>query len=123
IEDLQSTYLPVPYPATRITGLNGDWQWLLAGGTVRSTGATTTEGQSYSVTSLDRRPTADQVRRPRAGGSRALDVYRSLPNRVPEIVRDRADSVAGDEWNDYDRMVALQNWLRNEFTYSVEAPV
>lgn len=123
IESLKSSLLPVPYPATRIQGLDGDWQWLRDGSTVRAQGrSTTTEDQTYTVTSLDRVPTADQVREAGDPG-RALDSYRTLPQRVPELVTRLARERAGGEDNDYDRMVALQDWLRNDFSYSVEAPV
>ncbi|MET0767933.1 MAG: DUF3488 domain-containing protein, partial [Aeromicrobium sp.] len=83
IESLRSSLLPVPYPATRIRGLEGEWQWLRDGSTVRGEGRTTTEDQTYTVTSLDRQPTADQVREAGFAG-RSLDAYRSLPQDVPD---------------------------------------
>src|SRR5690606_16914705 len=122
IESLRSTYLPVPYPATEIRGLEGDWQWLRDGSTVRGQGRTTTEDQTYTVTSVDRRPTAEQIRRAEPGG-RALDSYRTLPDRVPGLVSRSARARAAGATNDYDRMVALQDWLRTDFSYSVESPV
>ncbi|SKB03974.1 transglutaminase family protein [Aeromicrobium choanae] len=122
IESLQSSFLPVPYPATRIRGLEGDWQWLRDGSTVRGQNRTTTEDQTYTVTSLDRLPTADQIREAGYAG-RSLDSYRSLPQEVPEIVTRLARQQAAGAGNDYDRMVALQDWLRTDFSYSVEAPV
>ncbi|GAA3531051.1 transglutaminase [Aeromicrobium flavum] len=122
IESLRSSYLPVPYPATQIRGLEGDWQWLRDGSTVRAQGRTTSEDQTYTVTSIDRRPTAEQIRRADPGG-RGLDAYRTLPDRVPGLVSRLARERAGSATNDYDRMVALQDWLRTDFSYSVEAPV
>lgn len=122
IENLRSSLLPVPYPATRIQGLEGEWQWLRDGSTVRGEGRATTEDQTYTVTSLDRRPTAEQIRVVGDPG-RALDAYRTLPPSVPDVVARSARIRAGDASNDYDRMVALQDWLRSAFTYSVEAPV
>jgi transglutaminase-like putative cysteine protease len=122
IESLRSSYLPVPYPATQIRGLDGDWQWLRDGSTVRAQGRTTTEDQTYTVTSIDRRPTAEQIRRADPGG-RALDTYRTLPDGVPGLVSRLARAEAGGATNDYDRMVQLQDWLRTEFSYSVESPV
>ncbi|MET1132594.1 MAG: DUF3488 and transglutaminase-like domain-containing protein [Aeromicrobium sp.] len=122
IESLRSSLLPVPYPATRIRGLEGEWQWLRDGSTVRGEGRTTTEDQTYTVTSLDRQPTADQIRDAGFAG-RSLDAYRSLPQDVPDLVTRLARERAGDADNDYDRMVALQDWLRTDFSYSVEAPV
>lgn len=122
IDDLRSSYLPIPYPATRVEGLTGDWEWLIDGGTVRATGRTTTRDQDYVVQSLDRRPTAEQARRSRTSG-RGLDAYRNLPASVPEVVVSTARRVTAGATTDYDRMLRLQDWLRSEFTYSVEAPV
>lgn len=122
IESLRSSYLPVPYPAVRIDGLEGDWQWMRDGSTVRGEEGATTEDQTYTVTSIDRRPTADQVRTV-TPADRSLDSYRSLPNGVPRIITELASERAGDATNDYDRMLALQDWLRSDFSYSEETPV
>lgn len=122
IESLRSTYLPVPYPATEIRGLEGDWQWLRDGSTVRAQDGTSSQDQTYSAISVDRLPTAQQMRGvDRAGQS--LAAYRALPRDVPQRVIDLAREHAGSETNDYDRMVALQDWMRSNFEYSVEAPV
>jgi len=122
IESLRSTFLPVPYPATQIRGLEGEWQWMRDGSTVRAEAPTTTEDQTYTVTSLDRLPTAEQMRAIRPPGD-SLDSYRVLPDYMADIIPRLANRVAGAETNDYDRMLALQEWLRSDFTYSEEAPV
>lgn len=122
IQRLRATYLPVPDPALEIRGLEGQWEWLRDGTTVRAIEPTTTEDQTYTVISLEREPTADQARALRPAGD-SLDGYRVLPQDVPRIIRRLANAQAGQETNDYDRMVALQDWLRSAFTYSVQAPV
>lgn len=122
IESLRSTFLPVPYPATQIRGLEGEWQWLRDGSTVRAETPTTTEDQTYTVTSLDRQPTAEQIRAIAPPGD-SMDAYRALPGGIAPIIPRLANQVAGEETTDYDRMLALQEWLRSEFTYSEEAPV
>ncbi len=122
IGGLRATYLPVPYPATEIRGLAGEWTWLTDGATVRAEGTTTTLGQKYSVTSAEVLPSREQIQAaPPAGPD--FDSYTGLPPGVPQIVIDRAQTHGGAAANDYDKMVALQNWLRDEFTYSTEAPV
>lgn len=122
IEALQSTYLPVPYPSSEVRGLEGDWQWGRDDSTVRAQSGTTTEGQTYTATSLERRPTAEQMRDAGRAGE-ALDPYLALPGRVPRLVRTLAFEHAGTERSDYDVMKALQDWLRSDFSYSVDAPV
>lgn len=122
IQRLRTTYLPVPYPATEIRGLEGEWDWGGSGGSVRARGASSSEDQTYSVTSLNRLPTAPQARA--AGPASAdFDRYRMLPPSVPELVIDEAYARTEAADNDYDRMVQLQDWMRSEFSYSVDAPV
>ncbi|MCD9153450.1 transglutaminase TgpA family protein [Aeromicrobium duanguangcaii] len=122
IDSLRSNLLPVPYPATRVRGLEGQWRWLRDGSTVRGEDRTTTEDQRYTVTSVDRQPTAEQIRAAAAAGP-GLDVYRTLPRAVPDLVNRLARTKSAGARTDYDRMVALQDWLRDDFSYSVEAPV
>ena len=46
----------------------------------------------------------------------------SLPEHFPESVRDLAAEVTAGQPTTYDAMVALQNWFRSEFDYSLEVP-
>ncbi|KQP26117.1 DUF3488 and transglutaminase-like domain-containing protein [Aeromicrobium sp. Leaf272] len=124
IDELRSTMLPVPYPALDIDGLRGAWTYQRAGLTVTSRSATTV-GQDYSVTSLDRQPTAEQMRALSTGTGvgASLQTYLSLPGDVPAVVGDTAREVTADATNDYDRAVAVQDYLRDNFVYSETAPV
>lgn len=122
IDELRSTMLPVPYPALDVDGLEGSWSYQRAGLTVSSR-SSTTEDQEYTVTSLERRPTAQQMRRLRSAADPSLLGYTRLPDDVPDVVRATAREVTAGETNDYDRALALQDFLRSEFTYSETAPV
>lgn len=122
IQRLRTTYLPVPYPATEIRGLEGDWDWGGFGGSVRARGDSSSEDQTYSVTSLNRLPTAPQARAAEPA-SDDFNRYRVLPPSVPDLVVDEAYARTEGADNDYDRMVRLQDWMRSQFSYSVEAPV
>lgn len=118
---LRSTMLPVPYPATRVSGLSEEWSWNRVGQTLGSrTGDS--EGQEYEVTSLEVQPTAEQMRRlgePFRGG---LQEYLALPE-VPSIIRETAAQVTADADTDYDRALALQQHFRSRYQYSETAPV
>lgn len=122
IEDLRSSMLPVPYPAIDVDGLRGSWGWNRVGQTVSST-SSTTEDQEYTVTSLQRLPTAAQMRGLGSGVSPALRDYLSLPEDRPAVLGQTARDVTEDATNDYDRALDLQAWLRGNFVYSETAPV
>lgn len=121
VMDLSSPWLPVPYPATGVTGLEGEWSMLPENLTVLSR-STTTSSQVYEVTTAVPRPTLEQIRaRPAAGGGdEALD----LPSGMPPIIAETANEVTAGANSDYDALLAMQSWFRGpDFDYSLDAPV
>ena len=122
IDELRSSMLPVPYPALDVDGLRGAWSWQRAGLTVTSS-SSSTEDQVYDVTSLERRPTAQQMRARPPSVNASLQTYVSLPGDVPEVVGETAREVTAGATNNYDRALAIQDYLRSDFVYSETAPV
>ena len=124
IRQLRTTMLPVPYPLDKVSGLKGEW--LLGFGRTMTSPDDDTRGQTYSVTSLDIQPTATQMR---AISSNPRDLLLQeevkLPDKMPAIIEDTARKVTKEATNQYDQVVALQDYLRNDggFTYSETAPV
>lgn len=120
IGDVSGRWLPVPYPATAITGLDGNWTWDADGLTVRSTSANAHD-QDYEVGFLDVEPDTAQLT-----ADLPADVderYLQLPNRVPYVIRDTALQVAGTG-STYQKAIALQDFFADgDFTYSVDTPV
>lgn len=123
IDDLRTTWLPVPYPAASVERLNGSWFWDRESLTVRSADAST-EGQRYRVNRLVATPTADQLRAADRTDRDAFAPYLALPEERPQIIRDTAASVTAGAATPYDAAVAIQDYLRGPtFEYSVDAPV
>lgn len=122
IDELRSSMLPVPYPALDIDGLEGTWSYQRAGLTVTSQ-SSSTEDQAYTVTSLERRPTAEQMRTLNSSFDPTMLGYTRLPDDVPEIVSRTAREVTAGATNDYDRAIEIQDYLRTTFVYSETAPV
>jgi hypothetical protein len=124
IDQLRSSMLPVPYPSTgTVTGLDGDWTFRRAGQTLTSRDDDS-QGQTYTVSSLDVRPTAEQMRGLRTTIGPALESYVELPRSMPSIITRTAREVTADADNDYDRALALQRFFRDgDFRYSETAPV
>ena len=123
IEGLDSPMLPVPYVTQETKGLEGAWRYERMGMTVRSD-STDTRGQTYSVSSLTITPTAEQMRQMTTVIGPSLRSFISLPADVPDSIVETARDVTASEPTDYDKAVALQDFLRNgEFRYSETAPV
>jgi len=120
VRNLDESYLPLPYPATRVD-IAGTWLYDATTLNVVGVG-TSTRGLSYTVQHLDVRPTAEQLE---AAGEppAALSPYLRLPTDLPESIREAARTVA-QTGTDYEQAVRLQRWFRTNggFLYSVDAP-
>jgi transglutaminase-like putative cysteine protease len=123
IDEVRTTWLPVPYPTTRIEGLEGSWFWDDGSLTVRSVD-TNTGGQRYRVSRLEVGPTPGQLRNAPRNLPDDLAPYLTLPEELPPIITDTAAAVTAGMPSPYDAAVAIQAYLRGvEFDYSEEAPV
>ena len=124
IEGLDSPMLPVPYVAQDTRGLEGAWRYERMGMTVRSD-TSDTRGQSYTVSSLTITPTAEQMRQMTTVVGPSLQPYVTLPPDVPSSIVDTARDVTASARTDYDKALALQDYLRSGggFRYSETAPV
>jgi len=119
VADATGNWLPIPYPSLAISGLTGKWSWEDGTLSVRSA-ATSMQGQSYSVASLDVQPTLQQMESaPPATGNPLAKV----PAGLDPIIAATAKKVVGNAKTDFDKAVALQDWFRGgTFTYSTKAP-
>ena len=123
IQSLSSTWLPMPFPAVGVSGLEGDWSTVPYNRTVVSDGART-QDQDYEVTTQVPRPTREQIRADVAAPDGLSPELTQLPDDLPAIVEDLAIEVTEGTTNDYDALIALQSWFRGpEFRYSLDAPV
>lgn len=117
---MSSSWLPVPYPATAVQGLSNAWRIAPENRTLYSRGADAV-GNDYTVTSSRLIPTLEQIR--------AIDAAAPVvdpdaePVELPGIIGELAEDVTAAASTDYDRLIALQNWFRSQFAYSLETPV
>lgn len=123
VTQLSSAYLPIPYPAVEIDGLEGAWRSVPYSRTILSA-QNSAQGQSYDVVADVPRPTLEQIRASQARiAENRVDVY-AVPEGTPAVIGDLARQVTAGATTDYDRLAALQTWFRGpEFTYSLTAPV
>ncbi|MGW9629156.1 transglutaminase family protein [Agromyces sp. NPDC055520] len=123
VDEVRTTWLPVPYPTSRIEGLSGSWFWDAGSLAVRSVD-TNTGGQRYLVTRLEVDPTVAQLRDAGDEVPAALAPNLALPDEMPPIIAETAASVTAGTTTKYDAAVAIQSFLRSAlFDYSTEAPV
>ncbi|BAJ75563.1 transglutaminase-like enzyme, putative cysteine protease [Microbacterium testaceum StLB037] len=123
VGELDSPWLPVPSPATTVTGLQGDWLGMPDNRTIVSR-AGSSRDQDYSVQTSVPRPTLEQIRARAVGGSELGDAVRALPADVPAIIGDTAREVTAGASSPYDALIDLQTWFRSSaFRYSLDAPV
>jgi transglutaminase-like putative cysteine protease len=115
---VSSDRLPLPYAPERVSGVNGVWSALQENRTAVS-GSSDAAGADYTVQAATPVPTLEQIRASSASGADVTE----LPADLPPIINRLAREVTSDADTDYDRLIALQDWFRNEFTYSLDAPV
>lgn len=116
---VSSDSLPVPYAAEKVTGVDSSWQAMLLNRTVLTRTADAA-GADYTVKTATPSPTLEQIRASAAVGE---DLVGAPATGLPPVIGELAREVTADATTDYDKLIALQNWFRTEFSYSLEAPV
>ena len=125
ISTLASVWLPLPYPSTSVTGLDGSWYFDGTGLAVQSPDRFTTN-ETYTVSNLQVNPTVNQLRAVGASVPTGMPEYLQVPRDLPAIVGDTAREVAdtAGATSDYDKALALQSYFHDgDFVYSETAPV
>ena len=120
----QRQWLPLPYPASGIEGLQAGWSADPASLTVEAPGRSATAGK-YTVTSLQVEPTEQQLRDAGTALPAGFDRYTELPDTTPAVIGTTARDVAAqaDATTAYDQAVAIQDYLRSgDFTYDENTP-
>lgn len=111
---ISGSWLPVPYAATKIVGASSGWQVMPFNRTVTSENRDAAD-EDYTVTAELVQPTREQIQSVSATRSSVID--------VPESIAETAREVTAEAATDYDRLIAMQNWFRSQFEYSLDAPV
>lgn len=117
--DLDQTWLPLPYPSTKVSDISGTW--LYDPSTFNVFGENSSTRQiTYRVSALEVNPTPEQLAAAAASVPPSLRRYLRLPPNMDPLIAATAQQVVRGATSNYDRALALQNWLRDpqEFTYS-----
>ncbi|TQO20875.1 transglutaminase superfamily protein [Rhodoglobus vestalii] len=123
IERIRGEYLPVPYAATGISGLEGSWAWEAEGLTV-STETSNSRDQQYDVSYITPTPSIEQLEAAPTTLPEGYENYLALPATLPAVVAETAQEVAGSELTRFDQALALQSFFKDgDFEYSEDAPL
>ena len=76
---------------------------------------------AYTAWSPAGHPTPDELRAAETGFMPDRTHYLQLP-RLPDRIHALADSLTRDHETRYDKVVAIERWLRTEFAYTLELP-
>ncbi len=121
ISNLASVWAPAAYRPSRLVGLPGASYNPESGSII--TPSATPDGLTYQVTSdiphLDASELA-QDGPPPAGTD--ISHYLLLPNGIPDSIRQTAAQIVRGASSDYTKALALQNWFRDNFRYSLNVP-
>lgn len=123
VANVLSRWLPVPYAARSIDGLDGQWSWEPDGLTVRTESDNARE-QSYTVVAEQATPSVEQLIASASLPVTGMERYLALPAELPPSVAETAADVAGARLSPYEQALALQTFFRSgDFVYSEQAPV
>ncbi|GAA1271155.1 DUF3488 and transglutaminase-like domain-containing protein [Kitasatospora nipponensis] len=118
-DKLSSQWLPAPYALVQENAA-GNWRYEPDSRSIIGDRGQQATGLSYTVSSLNIRPTAEQLRVAGTPPRDLFDHYTALPAGLPAVVHDTALRVTSGKGTAYDKAVALQDWFAQNggFTYS-----
>lgn len=119
---LDTPRLPLPYPPVQVQ-INGDWRWDEQTLDVFSATEASAVAQEYTVTALEVAPTIAQLQAAPPvdpAVDSALAPWLIIPEGTEDRLGPLATTITANQTTDYDRALALQNWFRTEFSYSLD---
>lgn len=118
--EFEATWLPTQAPVSAVTA-PGDWRFdPRTMDFIASDDDLDTAGISYSMTAVELQLRGNALADAQPSTVGVSDEYTELPSGLPALVRDLALEQTAAAENRFDKAVALQNWFRREFTYSLE---
>lgn len=121
-EAFESTWLPLPYPATSAEA-PGDWRYDLDTlDLIRRDPGLTSAGLEYSYTALDVEPRPEDLVQAGPAPRRIAFANTDLPSSTPPWITDLAQEVTAGADSTFERAVMLQDWFREDggFQYSLD---
>ncbi len=120
LDSLTSRWLPTMAPVTAVRA-EGDWRYDASTMDFLSADKELdTAGMSYSMTGVQLDLSAQQLAdAPSSAGQVSAD-FTDLPPGMPPLIRQLANDVTRQAPTRFEKAVALQDWFRENFTYSLD---
>ena len=120
LDQFRSRWLPTMAPVTAVRA-EGDWRYDASTMDFLSADKELdTRGVSYSMTGVQLDLSAQELAdAPSSAGQVSAD-FTALPPGLPPMIRQLANDVTRDAPTRFEKAVALQDWFRANFTYSLE---
>ena len=117
-------WLPMPYPPSSVR-IRGNWRYEPVGMSLVGDHGQNTSGKTYTVTSLDVQPTAEQLESAPKAPSSIRNDYTKVPDSLPKVVARQARQITANATGDYEKAVALQEYfaVTGGFQYDTEVEV
>ncbi|MFI5817777.1 DUF3488 and DUF4129 domain-containing transglutaminase family protein [Streptomyces rishiriensis] len=117
-------WLPMPYPPSGVQ-IKGNWRYEPVGMTLVGDHGQNTSGKTYQVTSLDVRPTAEQLAAAQNAPDSIRRDYTKVPDSLPPVVTQQAREITRGAANDYEKAVKLQDYfaVTGGFEYDTQVEV
>ncbi|PWI18925.1 transglutaminase [Streptomyces sp. Act143] len=109
-DSYKQDWLPMPYPPSGVD-IDGKWRYEPVGMTLVGDKGQTTRGETYTVKSLDVRPTAEQLASAPEPPTDLEREYTELPKSLPDVVTKTAREVTAGSSNHYEEAVKLQEYF------------
>lgn len=124
-ETYVSPWLLAPYAPQSVSGAIGAYSWDPANMTVISGGTAERGTLDYEVQSLAPNLSQADLQGLAPASKDAVDpIFTSLPENLPESIRDAAAAATEGASGPYEQAMAIQSYLRGPtFNYSLDAPV
>lgn len=122
IEALAAIWAPSAFEAVSVRDTETPLRWDPDSSTlIVESSEATSDGLSYSVVSQVPEFTADQLNGSDGSDPAAIrERYLGLPSDFPFLASDQAREVTRSAETRYDKALALQDWFRTQFDYSLE---
>lgn len=118
LDSFDSTYLPTLYPAASVSA-RGDWRFDdTTMDFISYDEDLDTRGIEYSMEALDRELTPKLLESASSSTQKVDAKYLDVPT-LPPSVQDLTSQVTRNYTSRYEKAVALQEWFRTEFRYSL----
>ncbi|MEU0971418.1 DUF3488 and transglutaminase-like domain-containing protein [Streptomyces sp. NPDC005917] len=117
-------WLPMPYPPSGVK-VAGTWRYEPVGMTLVGDHGQNTRGETYQVTSLDVRPTAEQLAAAPEPAAAMKKEYTKVPSSLPLVVARTAEAVTAGSTSHYEEAVKLQDYfaVNGGFQYDTQVEV